>query len=189
MKKIIATAITILAVFSAPPDIIYALPVAGSIWCQMECLSDAQRTPPLMQIIPKDFGSDVDEHIKKVLNKKAWHFSQNEELLLKQTVQAECGYQQPDEGVRMVVDVILNRIKSKDFPNSVGGVVSEPYHFSTYWNGMIANQTRISKQVDNIVEQELKNNSSYPALLYFTAGCYNDNCIPWRKVGDHYFGY
>lgn len=116
-----------------------------------------------------------------------WNLSENERYFLKRTVLAECGYNQPDEGVRMVVDVILNRVGT-EFGNDIYGVVSNPYQFSTYWDGAIASTWNISEQVDRIVEEELQYGTSYPGLMYFTAGGYNPYCTPWQKVGDHYFG-
>ena len=117
-----------------------------------------------------------------------WTLNSYEEIFLKRTVLAECGYEQPDEGVRMVVDVILNRVKSREYPNDILGVITQQGQFATYANGSIARQTTISEQVNRIVEEEIQSGSSYPWLLYFTAGYYNPSCTPWRKVGDHYFG-
>ena len=118
-----------------------------------------------------------------------WEISDDERYLLKRCIMAECGYDQPDTGVRLAVDCILNRIHSAYFPNSVMGVISQPYQFSTYWDGRISSTWDISEQVNRIVDEELMSGSSYPGVLYFTAGCYNEYCTPWMKVGDHYFGY
>ena len=152
----------------------------------------------ITQYIFENYKEDTEENKENKENKTenisednidtdVWNFSDSEILYLKKTVLAECGYNQPDEGVRMVTDVILNRIK-RGWGNDIYSIVSEPYQFSTYWNGAIASVSEISEQVDRIVDEELQNGQSYPSLMYFSAGGYNQYCTPWKKIGDHYFG-
>ena len=40
-----------------------------------------------------------------------------------------------EEGQRLVIDTILNRVDSVYFPDTVYDVVYQPYHFSSMWNG------------------------------------------------------
>lgn len=115
-------------------------------------------------------------------------YNQNEIALLKRCVQAEVGYHEPDYGVRLVVDVIINRVKSKKFPNSVTGVITQPYQFSSYWDGNMRSVKGISEQVNRIVEEEIIRQTN-GKVMYFTAGQYNSHCVPMGVVGHHYFGY
>lgn len=40
-----------------------------------------------------------------------------------------------EEGKRLVIDTILNRVNSDSFPNTVYEVVYQPSQFSSMWNG------------------------------------------------------
>ena len=100
-------------------------------------------------------------------------------------VEAEAG-NQPLDGRRMVADVILNRVDNPDFPDTIEGVISQPYHFSSYWDGGMDKVIEPSELTIKAVQMELEERG-YPGLLYFREGEYPDYGTPWRKVGDHYF--
>lgn len=100
-------------------------------------------------------------------------------------VEAEAG-NQPLDGRRMVADVILNRVDNPDFPDTIEGVISQPYHFSSYWDGGMDKVIEPSELTIKAVQMELEERG-YPGLLYFKEGGYSNYGTPWRKVGDHYF--
>lgn len=100
-------------------------------------------------------------------------------------VEAEAG-NQPLDGRRMVADVILNRVDNPDFPDTVEGVISQPYHFSSYWDGGMDKVTEPSELTIKAVQMELEE-IGYPGLLYFKEGEFSEYGVPWKKVGDHYF--
>lgn len=104
--------------------------------------------------------------------------------LIAACVEAEAGNQDLT-GKRLVADVILNRVDSEDFPDTIEGVISQPRHFATYWNGMI-DKAEPSEETYKAVRMEMKERS-YPGLLYFDSGDFLPYGTPWRKVGDHYF--
>jgi spore germination cell wall hydrolase CwlJ-like protein len=104
--------------------------------------------------------------------------------LLAACVEAEAG-NQGLLGKRLVADVVLNRVDSEDFPNTIEEVIKQPYHFTSYWNGMIESVS-ITEESFDAVKMELESRS-YPSLLYFTAGSYSKYGTPWKKIGDHYF--
>ena len=54
--------------------------------------------------------------------------------LLTVCVEAEAGNQDLT-GKRMVVDVILNRVDAPEWPDTIEEVITEPYAFSSYWDG------------------------------------------------------
>lgn len=100
-------------------------------------------------------------------------------------VEAEAG-NQPLDGRRMVADVILNRVDNPDFPDTIEGVISQPYHFSSYWDGGMDKVIEPSELTIKAVQMELRERG-YPGILYFKEGEYSDYGTPWRKVGNHYF--
>ena len=100
-------------------------------------------------------------------------------------VMAEAGNQGID-GMRMVTDVILNRVDDPDFPDNIHDVISQPFHFSSYWDGGMEKWSIPSEECYKAVQMELENRS-YPGLYYFQAGWYSEHGSPAFRYGDHYF--
>lgn len=105
--------------------------------------------------------------------------------LLAICVQAEAGNQSL-MGRRMVADVILNRVDDPDFPDTIEGVITQRYQFSSYWDGGMERNCVPDETTIKAVQLELKQRS-YPGLLYFRTGRYSSYGTPWKKVGAHYF--
>lgn len=104
--------------------------------------------------------------------------------LIAACVEAEAGNQDLT-GKRLVADVILNRVDAEGFPDSVEGVISQPRHFASYWNGAM-DKAEPTEETYEAVRMEMEERS-YPGLLYFDSGDYLPYGTPWKKVGDHYF--
>lgn len=102
-------------------------------------------------------------------------------------VEAEAGNQDL-MGKRLVADVILNRVESPRFPDTIEEVISQKYHFTTYWNGQMKRIKEPSEESFEAVRMELKERID-DEILFFTASDYNIYCVPAYKYGDHYFGY
>ena len=102
-------------------------------------------------------------------------------------VEAEAG-NQDIFGKRLVVDVILNRVDSDRFPDDIESVISQKYHFTTFWNGEMDKISTPSNETFDAIDSELKHRID-DEILFFTSGAYNKYCIPAYKHGDHYFGY
>lgn len=106
--------------------------------------------------------------------------------LIALTVEAEAG-NQDIYGKRLVVDVILNRVDSPVFPDTIEGVITQIHQFETYSNGMIdAAGYHMQEDDYTAVLMELESRTD-PEILYFTAGGYNASGSPAYKYGDHYF--
>lgn len=90
-----------------------------------------------------------------------------------------------EEGKRLVISTILNRVDSEHFPNTVHDVVYQPNHFSSVWNGRI-DRCEVRDDIYKLVEEELKNRSDYD-VIFFTAGAYGKYGNPMFQVGNHYF--
>lgn len=107
--------------------------------------------------------------------------------LLAQVVEAEAGGEEY-LGKCLVVDVILNRVKSEDFPDTITEVIYQPYQFSCVLDGGLERAGyRMQEDDYRAVEQELKEQIDY-SILFFTAEGYSPYCKPCYKVGGHYFG-
>lgn len=90
-----------------------------------------------------------------------------------------------EEGKRLVIDTILNRVDHVDFPNTVYGVVYQAKQFSSMWNGRV-NKCAVNEDICRLVEEELRSRRNTDTI-YFTAGEYGKYGIPMFKVGNHYF--
>jgi N-acetylmuramoyl-L-alanine amidase len=98
-------------------------------------------------------------------------------------VEAEAGTQGL-MGKRLVVDVILNRVDSDKFPNTITDVIDAPGQFAVVSNGSI-NKVDISQETFKAIELELKHRTD-SEILYFRADHYGDGKACY-KVNNHYF--
>lgn len=105
--------------------------------------------------------------------------------LLAVCVEAEAG-NQGLLGKRLVVDVILNRVDDPEWPDNITDVITQPYQFSSYWDGGMDRVWEPSEETFQAVIMELEKRT-HSDIYYFTAGGYSQYGTPWKKVGDHYF--
>lgn len=104
--------------------------------------------------------------------------------LMAKVVEAEAGNQNL-LGKRMVADVILNRVRDEEFPDTIVDVIFEENAFTVIDNGMYE-QVEVSEETWTAVWMELKE-VSYPGLFYFCSTGYHKYGTPWNKIGEHYF--
>ena len=109
--------------------------------------------------------------------------------LLAAVVEAEAGNQDMI-GKRLVVDVVLNRVDSPLFPDTITEVLEQPGQFTTMWNGAVEDAGYHMQQDDyDAVMMEVTGKRLDYDIYFFTAGEYNASCKPEYIHGDHYFGY
>lgn len=132
------------------------------------------------EVFGVDYGTDFVPGVY-ILPEESYY---NTMELLARVVEAEAGNQGLD-GKRMVVDVVLNRVKDKDFPDDIKGVLTEENAFTVYGNGMIY-EVEPTEETWEAIRMELEE-VGYPGLLYFDSEGYSEYGTPWKKVGDHYF--
>ncbi|MEI3283894.1 MAG: cell wall hydrolase [Eubacterium sp.] len=85
--------------------------------------------------------------------------------ILERIVEAESG-DQTIKGRQMVANVILNRMKSEKFPNSVREIVFASRQFSPVSNGSYY-RVKVSAQTKKAVEKALKEKDNTNGALYF----------------------
>ena len=85
--------------------------------------------------------------------------------ILERIVEAESG-DQTIKGRQMVANVILNRMKSEKFPNSVREIVFARRQFSPVSNGSYY-RVKVSSQTKKAVEKALKEKDNTNGALYF----------------------
>ena len=90
-----------------------------------------------------------------------------------------------EEGKRMVIDTILNRVDSERFDNTISEVIYAPNQFTSMWNGRV-DRCYITDDICQLVIEELTNRTNYD-VLYFTAYQYGAYGTPMFQIGNHYF--
>ena len=128
--------------------------------------------------------TQVMEECKPVQEEEeqSYYFTSME--LFARCVEAEAG-NQGMLGKRMVACVILNRVEDKDWPDTIVGVITKPYEFTTWWDGAIE-RAEPTEETYEAIRLEMEERS-YPGLFYFCSTGYSEYGTPWKKVGDHYF--
>ena len=91
-----------------------------------------------------------------------------------------------EEGKRLVIDTVLNRVESGYFPNTVYDVVYQPNHFSAMWNERV-DRCYVDEDIRALVVEECESRLNYD-VVFFTAGKYGKYGKPMFQVGNHYFG-
>ena len=90
-----------------------------------------------------------------------------------------------EEGKRMVIDTILNRVDSERFDNTISEVIYAPNQFTSMQNGRV-NRCYVADDIYQLVIEELTNRTNYD-VLYFTAYQYGAYGTPMFQIGNHYF--
>lgn len=113
--------------------------------------------------------------------------------LMAALIHAEAGNQDLT-GRRLVADVVLNRVDSDQFADSIHDVIYEEHggvwQFTTAGNGALEQGFTDATPEDYEaarLEMEGDRRLDYD-ILFFTAGGYNPYCVPMYVHGDHYFG-
>ena len=90
-----------------------------------------------------------------------------------------------EEGKRLVIDTILNRVDHELFPNTVTEVIYQEGQFSCMWNGR-SDRCYVKDDICELVQEEIRNRTD-SNVMFFTAGGYNPSGYPMYSVGNHYF--
>lgn len=134
-------------------------------------------------------AEDVIEVTEEVIDQNDVEICNYEDDLkiLAQLIEAEAG-NQGLYGKRLVADVVLNRVDSPLFPNTIKDVIFQPYHFQVVWNGMFDSAaSRISSESYEAARIEMVSRTDYKILFFSQEkSIYAQNHYKYR---DHWFGY
>ena len=91
-----------------------------------------------------------------------------------------------EEGKRLVIDTILNRVDyDLYFPNTVREVIYQRNQFECVTNGRL-NRCYVDEYFCQLVREELEYRTNYD-VMYFRAYRYGEYGTPMFQVGNHYF--
>lgn len=92
---------------------------------------------------------------------------------------------EPEEGKRLVIDTILNRVDHEYFPDTVSEVIYQKGQFTSMWNGR-SNRCYVSDDICKLVNEEIESRTNTD-VIFFHAGIYPSYGSPIVQVGNHYF--
>ena len=113
----------------------------------------------LAEVIPEEETEEAEETGEEI------ELSQDERQVLLRIVQAEAGTCD-EEGKLLVANVILNRMESDEFPDTVREVVYQKSQFSPVMNGTI-NTCKITEETESAVSRALNGEDISDGALYF----------------------
>ena len=80
-----------------------------------------------------------------------------------------------EEGKRLVIDTILNRVDHDRFPDTVSDVIYQPSQFTSMWNGRV-DRCYVDEDICELVREEIENRTNNE-VMFFTAGDYGKNMV------------
>lgn len=117
--------------------------------------------------------------------KRKTTLTEEEVLLMQKVVSAEARGESP-EAQYTVACVILNRMDSPIFPDTLEGVIRQSGQFTCVGNGII-NNVPITESVEQAVARALDNNTVDEDVLWFRSSHYHTFHNQAFKIGDLYF--
>lgn len=123
---------------------------------------------------------------KKQKKQKKNVVSNKDVLNLARIIQAENGGHPNDEALVLTGVVALKRVKSRHYPDTIIGVISQKGQYSTYADGKFWNKP--SKRSMSIAKKILKTNiaEKYPDNLVFQSEFKQGRAV-YKKLGHEYF--
>ena len=124
-------------------------------------------------------------HFKQKKQKK--NVAPNKDVMnLARIIQAENGGHEDDEALLLTGVVVLKRVKSKNYPDTIMGVISQKGQYSTYADGKFWNEP--SKRSMRIAKKLLSTNiaDDHPDNLVFQAEFSQGRSV-YKKLGYEYF--
>ena len=127
--------------------------------------------------------SNIELEVKPINKEKTTMSNEEIELIAMVTMAEAEG--EPEEGKRLVIDTILNRVDHKRFPNTVSDVIYQKDQFTSMWNGRL-NSCYASDDICKLVKEEIKSRKD-SNVIFFRTSRYSDYGSPMFQVGHHYF--
>ena len=106
--------------------------------------------------------------------------------LLATVIRAEAG-NQSQAGKRAVADVILNRVISDEFPDSIAEVVYQEGQFTCVRDGNFYEAVYTKDETDYEAALAELSGVTDSEILYFQTNSYSPYGTPAYIIGDHYF--
>lgn len=90
-----------------------------------------------------------------------------------------------EQGQRLVIDSVLNRVDNPHFPDTISEVIWQKNQYAGMYGDRIT-RCYVMDELVKLVEEELENRTDYD-VVFFNADHYSDYGVPMFQVGNHYF--
>ena len=137
----------------------------------------------VVQVVEAEVVPIVEAEVE-IVEEPEFNISEDEIDLIALVTMAEAEGE-CEEGQRLVIDTILNRVESEHFPDTVYDVIYQPDHFSSMWNGRV-DVCYVKEDIRQLVREELISRTN-TEVLFFHANRYGNYGTPAFSVGNHYF--
>jgi N-acetylmuramoyl-L-alanine amidase len=173
-KKITSIALMLAIIFPASSTLAYTAQSGDSMWSiavnhhltldELKTMNPQIQNPDDIQI-GQNINTDTDKNeAKKDITEKPKSISKSDRELLAQLVHAEAKGE-PFEGKVKVAKVVLNRVASSKFPNTIKEVILQPHQFTPVETGAIHNTPTADDY--KAVDKALSSNGDKDGSLYF----------------------
>lgn len=190
MKRILSFIISIACIISNPfGNSVYAYNGSPLIESQLvEVISEPEVDPTNFEHILKyefnPYEIEVTEEVQESEPVEEFYIS-NEDIDLIALVTMAEAEGECEEGKRLVIDTILNRMDSDHFPDTIYDVVYQKNQFTSMWNGR-TNRCYVMDDIRKLVIDELRCRTNYD-VIFFRTKHYSEYGSPLFRVGHHYF--
>ena len=143
--------------------------------------------PKIEQMVCRKIDVKKESVEKKKQKKQKKNVVPNQDVMnLARIIHAENGGHEDDEALLLTGVVVLKRVKSKYYPDTIMGVISQSGQYSTYADGKFWNEP--SKRSMRIAKKLLSTDiaDDYPDNLVFQAEFMQGKSV-YKKLGYEYF--
>ena len=113
----------------------------------------------------------------------------NEEIELVALVAMAEAEGECEEGQRLVIDTVLNRMEDSRFPDTIEDVIFQPNQFTSMHNGRSERcdtESKLYFTLCRMVKEEYYDRTN-SEVIFFTSVGYSAYGTPLFKIGNHYF--
>lgn len=156
---------------------------------QREATIERKECPQVTEDAADDFEDWVKPQVEgmvPVYDRDSIDYISDEDFdLMAKTVYAEAKTEE-FEGQVAVAEVILNRVESDNYPNTVKGVITQPAAFSSWSNGSVEAAPFDDECCEAV--QDALNERIFPVtVVWFREGHFHPFGTPYTIIGNHYF--
>lgn len=172
--------------------IMFAVTYVISNWVSVSMLPPPIEVPTIQQVY---FTLDEDEQDSLPVESKAniAGMTVSEFTMLSAVCEAESDRKKNKESLEnrtLIALVILNRVDSKKFPNTITKVLRQRGQFAVVSSGAYRRVGRTKLSDRAVIEAtRRKNANEAPNILYFNCIGFFRGHKRYKKVGDNYFSY
>lgn len=148
-------------------------------WDKVRPIEDVETTPSLLVV------SDEEGEAVNYIKEQEKTYTDEELSLLAHLINAEAGADWCDYEMKWYTGcVVLNRVKSDKFPNTIEEVIYQDGQYACIDNGHIEKEP--TEEIWKIAEDLLENGSTIPESIVYQAEFEQGSGV-WKKVQNMYF--